>query len=292
LPTTPKMLTTHGLRNLASSRETISWASARHIEQNRALIWIADNGAAAVDALDVVRACFRQKFVVLALMVIVAWIVFQPHKSAKPAYYSDTIVGMAPSNLQWPIGCDGAPAPKNGLLDIGGEDLVTSMAVYAFNQPSVKGRVVAGGGTANFFAEAVKTFDSAGKPGPEKPLIRIEAIAEDPHVAQNTAQLAAAEADHVLGDIQQQAGVPDEQMVKAITIAPASVPVTPMQGPRKLAIYRAMIGITIVIFVSVGIDSILTRRRRRKENTGEGPSSEDSLSEGKEAPADTATDRR
>jgi hypothetical protein len=245
-----------------------------------------------MDALDVVRACFRQKYVVLPLLVIVAWIVFQPHKSAKPAYYSDTIVGLAPSNLQWPIECDGVPVPKNGLLEIGGEYLVTSMAVFAFSQPSVRDRVVAGGGTANFFADTVKTFDAAGKPGPDKPLIRIEAIADDPHMAQNTAQLAAAETDPILADLQRQAGVPDDQMVKAITIAPASIPVTPVQAPRKLAIYRAMIGVTIVIFVAVGIDSVFTRRRRRKENAGARPSSPNSRSDGKETPADIATDRR
>jgi hypothetical protein len=253
---------------------------------------MADDEAAAMDALDVLRACYRQKYVVLLLLLIVAWIVFHPHNSAKPAYYSDTIVGLAPPNLQWPIGCDRVPAPRNGLLEIGGEDLVTSMAVFAFNQPSVKAQVVAGGGSANFFAEMAKTIDTAGKPGPDKPLIRIEAIAEDPHVAQKTAQLAAAETDRILADLQQEAGVPNDQMVKAIAITPASVPVTPTQSPRKLAIYRAMIGIAVVIFVSVGVDSVFSRRRRRHKNRGAGSSSDGSLSEGKEKFADIATDCR
>ena len=53
-----------------------------------------------MDLFDVVRSCIRRWYVVLPLLLIVAWYSHQIYASAKPVYYSSAVIGVAPPNTQ------------------------------------------------------------------------------------------------------------------------------------------------------------------------------------------------
>jgi hypothetical protein len=197
--------------------------------------------------------------VVLPLLLIAAWFAYDIYTSEKPVYYSNAVVSIAPKNSRMDQAELGVPVPRNGLLDVGGPGLITNMAVLGLSDPSVAAQVIAGGGKADYTARMFPVSATS----PELPLIMIEATESDPISAAKTVELAAAQTDSVLRNLQQQAGVPDDQMVKALVVSPPSVPRAGVPSRTRSVIYLSVVGAAIAILAGVVVDVLFMRRRKR-----------------------------
>lgn len=212
-----------------------------------------------MDLFDVIRSCIRRWYVVVPLLLIAAWVAHNFYTSIKPVYYSSAVVTIAPPNSRLDQSELGVPVPRNGLLDVGGASLLANLAVFGLREPSVLEQVVAGGGQANY---TVRMFpvDSGS---PELPLIMVEATESDPATATRTVQLVADQADRVLRTLQQQAGVADDQMVRALPVSPPGQAAagTPSRTRSTVAILVAGTGLAIV--VGLVTDLLMTRFKVR-----------------------------
>ena len=215
-----------------------------------------------MDLLDVVRSCIRRWYVVLPLLAVTAWVAYSQYTSVRPVYYANAVVGLAPSNEQVQYNSDGSPIPRNGLLDVGGAELVMNLVVLGYDDPAVKERVVAGGGVGNFTVRMFPGADSSGQPQQAQlPLIMVEATESDPATVVKTVSLAASQANSVLIAVQQQAGVPDLQMAKAIQASqPQAVMGTPSR--RKSLAVTLVFGIALAILAGIAADAFLSRLQK------------------------------
>src|SRR5258705_12308636 len=98
-----------------------------------------------MDLFDVARACFRRWYVFLTVLLIGAWFRHSVYRSATPVYYSQAAIGIAPPSNKVYDAAPGVPLPRNGLLDIGGAQLIANLTAIGLKQPSVVDRVVAAG---------------------------------------------------------------------------------------------------------------------------------------------------
>jgi hypothetical protein len=220
-----------------------------------------------VDLFDVARSCIRRWYVVIPLLAVTAWIAHSHYTSVKPVYYANAVVGAAPSNEQAQYNPDGSSIPRNGLLEVGGMELIMNLVVLGFDDPSVKERVVAGGGSDNFTVRMFPGGPSSGANQTQLPLIMIEATEPDQTSAVKTVGLAAAQTDSVLTGVQQQAGVPAFLMAKAIQASqPQSAGGTPSRN--KSLLVTLMFGVGLAILGGVGVDALINRlqkwRRERR----------------------------
>jgi len=208
----------------------------------------------------VTRSCFRRWYVFLPLLLIVAWHSHSVYRSVKPVYYSNAVIGLAPPSTRYDqAAAPGAPIPRNGLLDIGGAPLVAQMTAMELRQPAVVERVVEAGGTPAYKAKLFPTAPNA----PEVPMVFIEVTTSDPQKATKTLELVTAEATVALRNVQQQAQVPDDQMVQAFTVQPpfAPEPGMPSRMRSTMVIFAAGLGLSVV--VTVLFDVLLGRLRQR-----------------------------
>lgn len=215
-------------------------------------------------AAEVVKASLRRWYVFVPILAVIAWIAISDYRSVRPAYYANAVMGVAGSNQQVAFSPDGRPAPRNGLLDIGGADLIMSMVILGFDDPAVRSRVVEGGGQRNF---TVRMFPPQTSTSAPIPLIMIEATESQPEAARKTVELAAAQTNSILSGIQRQAGVPESQFATAIT---ASSPNPRMGIPARTKTLALMLlgGTATATAAAVAWDLIaagLGRRRRRPD---------------------------
>lgn len=220
-----------------------------------------------MDLFDVVRSCIRRWYVVLPLLLIAAWFGRHTYMSAKPVYYCQAVIGIAPPNTRVDqAAAPGAGVPRNGLLDAGGASLIANMATLGLSDSSVRGQVAVAGGSEDYTARMFPVPATM----PEIPLIMIEATEPDPLSASKTVELVVVQADSTLRTLQQQATVPDDQMVKPFVVSPPSVPAPGMPSRTRstIAVFVALAGLTIL--VGVMADVLLTRwaeRRRKRQQT-------------------------
>jgi hypothetical protein len=217
----------------------------------------------------------------------------------KPVYYSNAVVAIAPPNLQMQYRGDGVPVPRNGLLDVGGATFVTNLAVLGFDDPNVRAQVVADGGKANFTVRMFPSPVTGNGAGDQLPLIMIEATESDPLSTQKTVELAAARTDSVLRNLQQQAQVPDDQMVNALMASPPSYPAAGVPSRTKSTLYIAFLGIAISVVIAVIIDALLMRwqsrrqvQRTNKQNADAGKDPGNGSQRNESITADMAVDSR
>src|SRR5271165_755939 len=125
-----------------------------------------------MDLFDVVKSCFRRWYIVLPLLFISAWFSHHIYASAKPVYYSQAVIGVAPPNTRVDqAAAPGEGVPRNGLLDVGGAPLIANMTTLGLSDALFRGQVVAAGGKADY---TVRMFPVPATM-PELPLILIEA---------------------------------------------------------------------------------------------------------------------
>jgi hypothetical protein len=214
-----------------------------------------------MDLFDAVRSCFRRWYIVLPLLLIAAWFAHHVYISAKPVYYSDAVVSLAPPSTRVDQSAPGQPVPRNGLVDVGGAALVANMFALGLRDPSVAVKVVAAGGKADYTAKMFPVPPTM----PELPLVMIEATEPDPVAASKTVELVVAQADSTLQSLQQQASVPDDQMVKPFVVSPPSAPVAGMPSRTKSTISVFVAGAGLAILAGLVVDVLLIRWKARRQ---------------------------
>lgn len=220
-----------------------------------------------MDLFDVVRSCFRRWYVFVPLLAIVTWLSYSTYNSVQPVYYSNAVIGIAAPSSRIDNAVQGVPVPRNGLLDVGGASLIANMTALGLKEPAVVDKVVASGG--------IPDYDARMFPSPanmqQLPLVMIEATDADEEAVSITMQLVTAQAEETLRNLQQQAQVPDAQMVRPFIVSPPSTPAAGMPARTRstIAIFVAGMGITVV--VTVLFDVVVGRigRRRRASHAPE-----------------------
>lgn len=217
-----------------------------------------------MDLFDVVRSCFRRWYVVLPLLFITAWYSLNVYSSVQPVYYANTVLGVAPPSVtvETTVRADTTTSNevrRNGLLDVGGATLLANLTALALRDQSVLNRVVAAGGLPTYTSEVFPT--PAGTP--QLPLVMIEETSADPVAVSKTLELVSAQAEVTLRTLQQQAGVPEDQMVAPFVVSPPSVPgaAMPTRTRSTIAIFVAGAGLSVLFAVLA--DVLLTRRKTR-----------------------------
>lgn len=214
-----------------------------------------------MDLFDVSRSCLRRWYVFLPLLIIVAWFTHSAYTSVKPVYYSNAVIGISPPSSRVDQVSDGAAVPRNGLLDIGGAPLIANLTTLGLQQQAAMERVFEGGGVDY----GAKMFPVA--PGtPQLPLVMVEVTNADPAAVTKTLELVIAEADVTLKALQQQAMVPEGQMMTAFVVSAPGVPgaVMPTRTRSTVAIFVAGLGLSVVVTVLIDVALVALAARRRR----------------------------
>lgn len=221
-----------------------------------------------MDLRDVLDSCRRQWRIVMVIFLIAVSVAIGYYVTRKPVYYANAVVGIAPANQMIPYRGDGVPIPKNGLLEIGpdGPGVIVNMIVLGFDE-SVRDQIVSNGGRDDFEVRMFPTpLQGQGAQSP-LPLMMIEDTDRDAATATRTVELAAAQVDSILANMQQQAGVDPSVRVRALMVArPQAEKGVPSRKSKTGVI--VLIGSLVAIWAGVGADR-LAARRRRSEGTGE-----------------------
>jgi hypothetical protein len=219
-----------------------------------------------VDLFDVVRSCIRRWYIVLPLLLFVAWCSHHVYKSVKPVYYSNALIGVSLPNSQVTIPAQGVAVPRNGLVDAGGSTtMIANMVALNLRGPAVAAQVVSAGGQANYTSKMFPVPATM----PELPMVMIEATEPDPAAASKTVELVVAQAAPTLRTLQQQASVPEDQMVTSFVVSPPSLPAagTPSRTKSTIAVFVA--GAGLAILVGVVADVVLMRWKPRRQKRQE-----------------------
>jgi len=86
----------------------------------------------------VARSCARRWYIFLPLLLVTAWFSHSAYSSAKPVYYSQAVVGLAPPSSRVENVPQGEPVSRNALLDIGGASLVANMAAMKLKEITLR----------------------------------------------------------------------------------------------------------------------------------------------------------
>jgi hypothetical protein len=207
---------------------------------------------------DVLKSCARRWYVLVPLVLITTFYSYSVYSSAKPVYYSQAIIGLAPPSSRFDSAPNGEPTPRNGLLDIGGAALIANMASLSLREPAVIDQVVAGGGRPDYIARMYPTPPNT----PQLPMIMIEETAPDAESAAKTLELVLAQANAAVRNPQVQAQVPQDLLVDSFVVAPPTSPAggTPSRIRSTLAIFIGGMGLSVL--AAVVLDVVLTRRRK------------------------------
>jgi hypothetical protein len=212
-----------------------------------------------VDLFDVVRSCARRWYIFLPLLAIVTWFSYSAYSSVKPVYYANAVIGISPPSTRIDNVPPGVPLARNGLLDIGGASLIANMTAVGLREPAVVDQVVAAGGEPDYGA---RMFPVAATM-PQLPLVMIEATEAQPEAVTRTLELVITQSEQTLRKLQQQARVPEDQMVAPFVVSPPSAPAAGMPSRTRSTVAIFAAGAGLVVVVTVVADVILTRLRRR-----------------------------
>jgi hypothetical protein len=229
-----------------------------------------------LDLFDVVRSCLRRWYVLLPLLLFTIWFSHHRYVEVKPVYYSNTVLGIAPPSARVEQAPAGVPLLRNGLMDAGGAAMIANMTTIGLRDPSVVDQVVAAGGGNYYTAKMFPVPATVVQP----PLIMLDVTAADPASAKLTLQLVTAQAGVTLKKLQQQAGVPDDQMVSMFVVSPPVPPQAGIPSRTKSVITMLVAGIGFAVLAAVLADLLLTRLsrlltrlwRRRKSRRRQRPS--------------------
>src|SRR5262249_28583554 len=154
------------------------------------------------------------------------------------------VIGLTPPSTRIDNVPQGVPMPRNGLLDVGGASLVANMTAIALKQPAVVDRVVEAGGLPNYGAQMFPVPATV----PQLPLVWVEATDANPAAVTKTLELLIQQSYATLHSLQQQAQVPEDQMVTPFVVQPPGVPAkgTPSRMRSTMMIFVAGFGLAIL----------------------------------------------
>ena len=217
-----------------------------------------------MDLFDVVRSCARRWYIFLPLLLIVAWFSYGKYSAVKPVYYSQAVIGFAGPSARVEYASPGIPLARNGLLDVGGAILLANMTSLGLREPAVVEAVVSGGGLPDYSS---KMFPTPSGVGPI-PLVMIEETNADPAAVTRTLELVVAQTTETVQNLQQHAGVPQDQMATPLVVTPPSAPTAGMPSRTRSTVVIFVAGAGLTVLATVLADVLLgqlsaARRRRR-----------------------------
>jgi hypothetical protein len=218
-----------------------------------------------MDLFDVIRSCARRWYVLIPLLLVVGWFSYDVYSSVKPVYYSSAVIGLAPPSVRVEDTPPGVPLARNGLLDVGGAALIANMTAVGLQEPSVVARVVAAGGLPTY---AAKMFPVPATMG-QLPLVMVEVTDPNPAAVTQTLDLVIPQAEVTLRNLQQNANVPNDQMVAPFVVSPPGPPAaaTPSRTRSTVAIFVAGAGLVTVVTVIVDVLLVRLGKRERRRSS-------------------------
>ncbi|GFG54418.1 hypothetical protein CQY20_00910 [Mycolicibacterium agri] len=212
-----------------------------------------------MDLFDVGRSCLRRWYLLIPMLLVVGWYGYSAYSSVVPVYYANTVIGLAPPNSRVEYVDAGVPLPRNGLLDEGGATLIANMTQIGLQKQSVVDKVVAAGGLPDYYAKML-----AVPPGiPQPPLIQVEITSAKQEAVTRTLELVIEEAEDTLKSLQQQAHVPEDQMVHTLLISPPTAPAEVMPSRTKSTLTILIAGSGLAVLVTVLADVLLSHLKSR-----------------------------
>jgi hypothetical protein len=213
-----------------------------------------------LDLFDVARSCARRWYVFLPLLLIVGLYSYHEYSGVKPVYYGNAVIGLTPPSTKMYNPPQGVSLPRNGLLDIGGADLLANMAAVGLREPSAVDRVVAGGGVPWYVSRLFPVPNG----NTTLPMIMIEATAADQAAVTRTLELVIAQADVSLRTLQQQAQIPETEMVTPFVVSPPSTPTAGMPTRTRSTAAIFIAGAGLVVLLTLIVDILLLRRKAKR----------------------------
>jgi hypothetical protein len=223
--------------------------------------------------------------VLLPLLLITMWYSHHVYAGVKPVYYSQAVIGLAPPSSRVDVAAPGQPVPRNGLLDTGGAALLANMSALGLREPAVVDRVVAAGGLPYYSAKLFPVPPTA----PPIPLVMIEVAGPDPATATKTLQLVSNEMTASLETIQRQAHVPADMMVESFVVSPPSEGIATMPTRTRSTATIFLAGLGLSVLVTVLVDVLLVRLRKRIKVAPQAPPSSGRLPSSEHTPGDDRT---
>ncbi|WP_068263084.1 hypothetical protein [Janibacter limosus] len=213
-----------------------------------------------MDLFTIAGACFRRWYLTLPLLLLVGLFSYRAYANVEPLYTSSRSVVVLP-NLKQGASLDGDAGKgvddeSNPYSGQGGSRFAVAVLTRNINSTAfaertgLKDRV-----DSSFVATASK----------DQPMINIDATAPSEQGVHDLLDVVAGEAAVVLDEFQADAGAPADTRYR---ITPA-VPAGPVEDatPSRLRAAGAIgvLGGGLVAALVVGLDAVLTRRRRRRD---------------------------
>ncbi|MCX5041699.1 hypothetical protein OG921_00655 [Aldersonia sp. NBC_00410] len=208
-----------------------------------------------MDLFDVAKSCARRWWVFLPLVAIVTFFSYHTYSGVQPVYYSSATVGLVGPAI---TPATGVGAPTNPLMNAGGVPLLSNLLAMGMSDAGVREQVVAQGGMSDYTA---KVFSVVGG---QLPLVVIEATAPDPAIVASTLQAATGVGDGTLHQIQENAGVPPDQMMRTYPIGTIGEPAPAMPSRTRSTVATFVAGFGLSVVLTVIVDVLLIKWRRRK----------------------------
>jgi hypothetical protein len=208
-----------------------------------------------MDSFNLKRSCVRRWYVIVPLLLMTAWYSHHFYGTVQPVYSAKTVIGLTAPSLKVSQYAPGAKIPQNGLLDVGGADLIANQLALGLRGQSVLDRVVAAGGVPWYVVSLLPGTNE------QLPIIVIEGRASKPTQVTTTLDLLVAQSAVTLRSLQQQAHVPEDQMVIPFVVSPPKTPSAAYPTRVRWTLERFLAGVGVSILLTVLVDVLLTRRK-------------------------------
>lgn len=216
-----------------------------------------------MDLFTIAGACLRRWYLTVPLLLLVALFSYRAYAAVEPLYTSSRSVVVLPSLEEQAAAADaeedaeeGQPDDDNPYSGQGGSRFAVAVLARNINSTAFEERLA-------LDEDIEQTFEA--ETSNEQPMIHVSATAPSEDGVHELLDGVVDEAGSVLDEFQAEAGAPE---VTRYRLAPA-VPAGPVEDatPSRLRAAGAIgvLGAGLVAVVVVGLDALLTSRRRRRD---------------------------
>jgi hypothetical protein len=212
-----------------------------------------------MDSFSLKRACVRRWYVIVPLLLMTAWYSHHFYGKVQPVYSAQTMIGLTATSLRVNQTESGAEVPRNGLLDVGGGDLIANQVALGLRGPAAVDRVVAAGGVPWYVVSLLPATSE------QVPIVVVEATADTPTLVTTTLEVLVAQSAATVRTLQQQAHVSEDQMVTPFVVLSPGTPRAAYPTRVRFTFQRFLAGVGVSILLTVFVDVLLTRRKLRAQ---------------------------
>lgn len=213
-----------------------------------------------MDLFTIAGACFRRWYLTLPLLLLVGLFSYRAYANVEPLYTSSRSVVVLP-NLKQGASLDedkatGVDEKSNPYSGQGGSRFAVAVLTRNINSTAFAQRAGLKDRVGNSFeANASK----------DQPMINIDATAPSEQGVYDLLDVVAEESAVVLDEFQADAGAPADTRYRITPAVPAGPVEDATPSRLRAAGAIAVLGGGLVAALVVGLDAVLTRRRRRRD---------------------------